>query len=104
MAASIARALQTFAGLELAGIATDDWAELEAILAEANQVLSRYTIESEADYQRFNDDDLQVVLDLVDQATSLGIAVELDRIVTGLDVAPGKLPVDARSGASIATS
>jgi hypothetical protein len=91
----LAQALQAFAGLELTDFPVATLEPFEADLAGVNQVLSRYALETVADYERISDADLDEMLQLVEATASRAIAAELDRLVAALDAGVEKLPVDA---------
>ncbi len=91
----LSEALQAFSGLELTAISEDVAEQFETDLAGVNQVLARYPLEKDDDYQSVSEADVQQMLDIVDRAASRATTAELDRIVAGLDAGYKKLPVES---------
>jgi hypothetical protein len=91
----LSQGLQALSGLELSAIPDDARENFEADLAGVDRVLSRYPLDTEADYQSIVDADLQTMLNMLDTATARVIAAELDRIVANFAAAKSRLPVDA---------
>jgi hypothetical protein len=87
--------LQAFDGLELSLLDEDVRGEFESQLVSVNEVISRYDLESDDDYQKMSDADLDEALDAVTDAATGAIDDELWRIVADLEGEPGTLPVAA---------
>ena len=86
--------LQAFSGLELGELDDDVRAQLEKDLVAVNGILQHYALEADEDYRAISDEDLDELSQIVENAASRAVTVELDRIVAGLD-ADSVLPVEA---------
>lgn len=88
----LCRGLEALSGLELTPLPKDVTRPLEAHLVSINQVLARYTLVVDDDYDKIAEVDLNRMLDTLDKATAQATAAELDRIVAELDERSDKLP------------
>jgi len=91
----VLRALEACADLELSRLQINVREPFEADLVEVNQVLQRYPLETDEDYQQISEADIGRLQEIIGSLSARAIDAELDRIVAELDAGKRRLPVEA---------